>query len=68
MGLGPSNTDIKDVFIIHAYSPDFKCTVRFSSQSIFMAFVQFSEQTAIIPLKWKCIEFYLWQELISYKY
>lgn len=68
MGLDPSNTDKKDAFIIHASSLGFKCTVHFSSQSIFMAFEQFSEQTAIIPLKWKCIEFSLWQKLISFKY
>jgi len=68
MGLAPSNTDKNDVFIIHASSLDFKCTVLFFSQSIFMAFVQFSEQTSIIPLKWKCIEFSLWQKLISFKY
>jgi hypothetical protein len=68
MGLGPSNTDKRDVFIIHASSLDFKCTVHFFSQSMFMAFVQFSEQTAIISLKWKSIEFSLWQKLISFKY
>jgi len=67
IGLAPSNTDKKDVFIIHASSLDLN-VLCFFSQSIFIAFVQFSEQTAIIPLKWKCIEFSLWHKLISFKY